>query len=461
MLKHQSISTRLALWYAMAASATLFVLFAAGYAILEAQLMHGLDMLNASEFGELRAHLIRDYQPDDPHFVEQRLRKAVERAHSLFYVSVRDARSGLVFASSNLQGGDLGAGRSAGKFTAQLPAIGEYRAGAFELQPLLVTVATPTAAARAQLHDYVRICAVLLLGMMAASAVIGTVLSRAALRPIRLISDTANRISSDRLDARIPVGPVQDEVSDLARMLNLMFDRLQLSFKEVRRFSAEASHELKTPLSLIRLHAEKMLRDGATPQQEEALLVQLEEIARLDQIIEELLFLSRAEANAISLKLDDVHPEAFLQWFAQDAQVLAEHHRLHFAHAHDGEGRVAVDQKRLRQVLLNLLTNAIKVSPPQAHITLRSTMEHGNWRLVMEDQGGGLPEHELDRIFQRFARVRQYEGDERGNGLGLAICRSIVHLHGGTILARNSDVRAGLDMVIELPAAARRTVAPS
>lgn len=442
----------------MAASATLFCLFAAGYVMLEAQLMHGLDMLNASEFGELRAHLMRDYRPDDPHFVEQRLRKAVERAQGLFYVSVRDARSGLVFTSNNLLGRELGAGRDAGTFTAQLPAIGEYRAGAFALQPLLVTVATPTVAARAQLHDYIRVCAVLLLGMMAASAVLGTVLSRAALRPIRLISDTANRISSDKLDARIPVGPVQDEVSDLARMLNLMFDRLQVSFKEVRRFSAEASHELKTPLSLIRLHAEKMLRDGATPQQEEALIVQLEEIARLDQIIEELLFLSRAEANAISLKLEDVLPEAFLQWFAQDAQALAEHHRLHFAHAHDGEGRAAVDQKRLRQVLLNLLTNAIKVSPPGAHITLRSTMENGNWRLVMEDQGGGLPESELERIFQRFARVRQYEGDDRGNGLGLAICRSIVNLHGGTIFARNSNLRSGLDMVIELPAAVRQAV---
>lgn len=442
----------------MAASTTLLCLFAAGYVMLEAQLMHGLDQLNASEFGELRAHLIREYRPDDAQFIEQRLRKAVERAHNLFYVSVRDAHTGLLFASGNLRGAELGTGSSTGKFTTWLPAIGELRAGAFELAPLVVTVGTPTVAARAQLHDYVRVCAVLLLGMMVASAVIGTVLSRAALRPIRLISDTANRISSDRLDARIPVGPVQDEVSDLARMLNLMFDRLQVSFKEVRRFSAEASHELKTPLSLIRLHAEKMLRDGATPQQEEALVVQLEEIARLDQIIEELLFLSRAEANAISLKLDEVHPETFLQWFAQDAQALAEHHRLHFVHAHDGEGRATVDQKRLRQVLLNLLTNAIKVSPPDAHITLRSTLENGVWRLAMEDEGAGLPEEELERIFQRFARVRLYEGDDRGNGLGLAICRSIITLHGGTIFARNGGPRIGLDMVIELPASPRRTI---
>jgi two-component system heavy metal sensor histidine kinase CusS len=303
--------------------------------------------------------------------------------------------------------------------------------------------------------------------MMAASLVIGIVLSRAALRPIRLISDTATRIGSDNLDQRIPVGAVRDEVSDLARMLNQMFDRLQASFNEVRRFSAEASHEVKTPLSLIRLHAEKMLRDGVTPQQEEALVVQLEEIARLDQIIEELLFLSRAEANAISLKLDDVHPAAFLQGFAQDAQVLCEHQGLHFAHTHDGEGRVPFDQKRLRQVLLNLLTNAIKASPPGAHVTLRSVLEERAWTLVMEDQGTGLPPHEHERIFERFVRVKQ--GDERGNGLGLAICRSIVTLHGGRIHARHGDHghgghdrhdgrggsnggNRGLEIVIELPA---------
>lgn len=451
MLWRQSISTRLAVWYAGAASATLFCLFTAGYFLLEAQLFHGLDLLNKSEFGELRAHLMREYHPDDPGFVEQRLRKPVERAGQLFYITIRDTRTNATFRSSNLGQARLELAAHNGAYNIDLPAGGELRAGVFRIEPLVVTVATPMHAVRAQLRDYVRVCAVLLAGMMAASLVIGIVLSRAALRPIRLISDTATRIGSDNLDQRIPVGVVRDEVSDLARMLNQMFDRLQASFNEVRRFSAEASHEVKTPLSLIRLHAEKMLRDGVTPQQEEALVVQLEEIARLDQIIEELLFLSRAEANAISLKLEEIHPAAFLQGFAQDAQVLCEHQGLRFAHTHDGEGRVPFDQKRIRQVLLNLLTNAIKASPPGAHVTLRSLLENGAWTLVMEDQGPGLPPHEHERIFERFVRVKQAEGDERGNGLGLAICRSIVTLHGGRIHARNGNAR-GLQIVMELPA---------
>lgn len=451
MLWRQSISTRLAVWYAAAASATLFCLFAAGYFILEAQLMHGLDQLNASEFGELRAHLMREYKPDDPQFVENRLRKPVERAHALFYVAIDDSRNQTTFRSNNLKQVELPTNPRRDAYNIVLPEAGELRASVFRVAPLVITVATPMQGARAQLHDYLRMCALLMVAMVAASLGIGIVLSRAALKPIRLISETANRIGSDNLDERIPVGVVNDEVSTLARMLNQMFDRLQGSFNEVRRFSAEASHELKTPLSLIRLHAEKMLREGVSPQHEEALIVQLEEIARLDQIIEELLFLSRAEANAISLQSADANPAAFLQWFAQDAQVLCEHHGLRFAQTHDGEGRVSFDRKRVRQVLLNLLTNAIKVSPPGAHITLRSVLEDGIWTLVMEDEGPGLPDHEHERIFERFVRVKRVDADDRGNGLGLAICRSIVTLHGGRIHARNG-VSQGLQVVIELPA---------
>jgi signal transduction histidine kinase len=437
------------MWYATAATATLFCLFGAGYLMLEAQLMHGLDSLNRAEFGELRAHLMRDYHPDDPNFVEQRLRKPVERAHNLFYVAIRDTRNDASFGSSNLRDTQLEKRDHNDNYEFTLQGTGEMRAGVFLLEPLVVTVATPMETVRAQLRDFLRICALLLLAMMVASLIIGTILSRAALRPIRLISETANRIGSDRLFERIPEGQVRDEVSDLARMLNAMFDRLQASFNEVRRFSAEASHELKTPLTLIRLHAEKMLREGVPAQHEEALLIQLEEIARLDQIIEELLFMSRAESNAISLKLDEINPGIFLQSFAQDAQALCEHYGLHFAQTHDGEGRMSFDQKRMRQVLLNLLTNAIKASPVAAHITLRSVLEHGCWTVTVEDQGVGLPVKEHERIFERFVRINQ-GGGERGNGLGLAICRSIVGLHGGRIHARNGPDH-GLQVVIEMP----------
>jgi two-component system heavy metal sensor histidine kinase CusS len=257
------------------------------------------------------------------------------------------------------------------------------------------------------------------------------------------------------LNQRIPVTDVHDEMSDLAHMLNQMFDRLELSFKQIRLFAAEASHELKTPLSLVRLHAEKMLMDGElSTKNEEAVHVQLGELARLDQIIEELLFLSRAEAHAITLNLKTVEPTYFLQTFAQDARVLAEHYGMCFNHTHAGEGLVSFDDKRLRQVLLNLLSNAIHVSPTGGRITLRSLLSDGVWRLCIEDEGPGVPSNDYERIFQRFVRLPVAGAQYKGSGLGLSICRSIVGLHQGRIFAAPTPSDKGLQMVIELPAPA-------
>src|SRR6202044_1719723 len=130
---------------------------------------------------------------------------------------------------------------------------------------------------------------------------------------------------------RSPVSQAKDEVSELASLLNQMFDRLEDSFNQIRRFTAEASHELKTPLSLARLQAEKLLVSGElAPAHEEALQMQLGGFARLSRIIEELLFLSKAEARVIALTLTPQDPREFLQALAADARVLAEHHGRRF-----------------------------------------------------------------------------------------------------------------------------------
>ena len=210
------------------------------------------------------------------------------------------------------------------------------------------------------------------------SIAIGYALSELMLRPVRVIQATANRIRSDNLNERIPVANVRDEMSQLARFLNQMFDRLETSFSEIRRFAAEASHELKTPLSLMRLHAERLLvDDSARPVARESVLVQLEEIGRVNHIIDELLFLSRADAGAVLVELTQHRPQSFLSIFAQDATVLAEHGGKRFTWSHHGEGSVGIDGKRIRQVLLNLLTNALNVSPPGALVHLDSTLVDG------------------------------------------------------------------------------------
>src|SRR5947207_944884 len=258
--------------------------------------------------------------------------------------------------------------------------------------------------------------------MLLASAGIGYGLSRIALRPVRLIQETANHISSENLSERIPVAAVKDEISDLARLLNQMFDRIEASFDQIRRFTADASHELKTPLSLVRLHAEKMLIDGnLTPTNKEAVQVQLEELARLNKIIDELLFLSRADARAIKIDLKVQDPESFLRGFAQDATALTEFKGRQFTYVHQGHGCAPFNEKWMRQVLLNLVTNALNASPPDGRITLSSLMENDSWRVSVEDEGPGLTPDQRSRIFERFVRFGPPSVDDRGSGLGLAI----------------------------------------
>ncbi len=452
-LQVRSISSRLAIWYALAATLTLTCLFAAGYQMLEHHLIHGLDLLNAAQFQQIKAHLHPEHETVDPDRIEERIRALTEASAALFYIDVHSAKTGTIFRSRNLSGRYIPDIKGQHSFNVAVDTIGELRVTEFVIGNFDVNIGTPLTGVRVVMEGYWEVCLGLLGTMIVISLVIGLWLSRMALRPIRSISDTANHISSDNLEARIPVTDVQDEVSDLARMLNQMFDRLESSFKQIRRFTAEASHELKTPLSLVRLHAEKILVDGGlSPSQEDSVHVQLDELARLDQIIEELLFLSRAEARAITLDLVPADPAAFLANFAQDAQVLAEHNGVRYAYNHDGMQLVPFDTKRLRQVLLNLLANALAVSPAGAAVTMRSLIGDGVWRLTLEDEGPGLPDEQKERVFERFVRLNA--GAYSGSGLGLAICRSIVELHQGKIFATDGRYGRGLQMVIELPAAA-------
>jgi two-component system heavy metal sensor histidine kinase CusS len=337
-------------------------------------------------------------------------------------------------------------------FNAKLPGIGELRVGEFILGPLDVTIATSLNNVRETMHHYSEICIWMLSVMVAINVAVGYGLSRLALRPVRLIRETASHISSDNLSARIPVAAVRDEMSELAQLLNQMFDRLESAFDQIRRFTAEASHELKTPLSLIRLQAEKLLVQGnLDAANEESVHMQLEEISRLSQIIEELLFLSRAEARDIDLLLAEHDPEALLASFSQDARVLSEHRGLQYVHSHHGMGTVLVEPRWLRRVLLNLLANALNASPPRGTVTLRSAVQGGVWRVSLEDQGPGVAAELRERIFERFFRLSGTLEDN-GSGLGLAICRSIISLHGGRIWADASPDSAGLRVVFTIPA---------
>ena len=452
----KSLGARLAAWYAFAATATLAGLFVAGYFLLHQHLLRGLDVLNAAEFEQIRARLGPDYRELDPVAIDERIREMTEYASVLFYVDIHGPASGTIFYSRNLQGQAIPDLKRASAFNAAVTGIGPLRVGEFLLDPYEVMIGTSLGQVDQLLRGYVEVCIGLLVAMLAASVAIGFGLSRLALRPVRLMQETASRIGSDNLSARIPVAAVEDEISNLARLLNQMFDRLESAFHQTRRFTAEASHELKTPLSLVRLHAEKLLvAGGLTPAQEETLQLQLEEIGRLNQIIEELLFLSRAEARAITLQRRRHDVRTYLATFVDDARVLAEARGRRFSEEITADGAAEFDGKWIRQVLLNLLANALDASPPGGRITLHSAVAAGVWRVALEDEGPGVPADQREKIFERFVRLAPdgspgHSGGS-GSGLGLAISRSIVALHRGTIRAEPGPDGRGLRLVFELP----------
>lgn len=351
----KSIGSRITLWYATTLTATLACLFIAGHFLLDHYLLRQLDELNEAQFKHLKATLGRDYAKLTPVEIDDRIRQATESASSLFYIDMHGPMTNRFFKSSNLHGQAIPDIAGERAYSVAIDNIGEVRVSEFQLAPFDVIVATPLAPVRELMTGYRLVFFGLLGTALVLSVVVGYGLSRLILHPVRVIQTTANRIRSDNLSQRIPVGNVKDEVSQLAAFLNQMFDRLEMSFAEIRRFAAEASHELKTPMSLVALHAERLLvSEGLTPQQRDSVAVILEELGRVNRIIDELLFLSRADAGAVLVELRAQSPVALLSAFAQDASALSEHDGKVFAWSHRGNGEVNVDGPRLRQVLLNL-----------------------------------------------------------------------------------------------------------
>ena len=450
----RSLGARLMLWYSVISTVTLAALVAVGFYLLNRHMVHSLDLLNLAEFENVKARLGPDHAGLEPDEIDKRMQLGGEDRALAFYIEIREADGRVVFSSRNLSGQQLStSGTRSEGFDVELPGIGELRAGRFPLQTRAVVVASPKALIDQVMDGYAQVGLVVVALGIVASVVAGLIFSHIALRPVRIIQETANRIHSDNLSERIPVSNVHDEVSDLARLLNEMFDRLESSFIQIRRFSAEASHELKTPLSLVRLHAEKLLVDeDLTPEQQEAVQVQMDEISRLEQIIEDLLFLSRAEARAVKLALRPGAPAEFLKTFIPDARVLAEHRGVRFSERIEGNGIVPFDSKWIRQVLLNLVINALNVSPRGSLVTLDSEITLESWRIAIEDEGAGVPADQRERIFERFVRLPTVGAEEvQGSGLGLAIARSVVKLHQGVIRAEAGPRKGGLRVVVELP----------
>ena len=450
-----TFTQRLTLRFALLVTGTTALVLVAGGWLLDHQTERGLELLHEVEAHELHELLGSDADLDAK-AIADRVAHDADSDAALFVIQVSDRGGRVLFRSDNL--GDTILARppdASAHWTTTLPFLGRVHLSASDHGPWLIMIGSPLEPSERLLRDYARIAAALLAAVALLSFALGKAFSRAALRPVRAIEETARRIRADNLSERIPVPAGRDELASLALLLNQTFDRLQASFEQIHRFSADASHELKTPLALIRLNAEKLSpRVAADPDAAGAVADILEEIAQLQQVIDRLLFIARSESGALKLERRPVSPDSLLLDFVDDARALAEDRGVRFALGRNDPGELPCAPDLLRQLFLNLVSNALAVSPPAGLVTLDSVAQSGTWRFTVTDEGPGLPEPQLARVFERFVRFenRPVAPDApRGHGLGLAICKGIVELHGGTIRAENRPDRPGLRVIAELP----------
>lgn len=282
----------------------------------------------------------------------------------------------------------------------------------------------------------------------------GYLLARRALQPIQQMTRRAEEITSESLHERLPVAAGDGELADLARVFNGMLSRLEQSFEQLRRFTSDASHELRTPLTAIRSVGEVSLGKHASPEEyRDVIGSMLEEANRLTRVVESLLTISRADAGQVQLQRTRFPAAKLARDCAALYEVLLEERGLHLVHCGDESAMVDGDWLLLRQALLNIVHNAIKVSPDGGTIRIRVATEDEQVLIDVEDRGPGIPGEDIPRLFDRFYRVDPGRAREAGGtGLGLSIAQWSVVAHRGRIEVR-SQLGAGTTFRISLPAA--------
>lgn len=299
----------------------------------------------------------------------------------------------------------------------------------------IVQVGTSLQSVEEALH---RLLVVLLLTgpvALGLSLIGGWFLAGRALRPVDQITSAAHRITASDLSQRLSVPTSSDEIGRLATTFNDMIARLEASFRQIRQFSADASHELRTPLTVMKGESELALRRSRSADEYKAVLESnLEEIDRLSRIVDELLFLSRADLGQVKLERQVVRLDALVTDIQRQASVLGQDQQIHVALGAVDPVEVLGDEWRLRELLLNLVDNAIKYSWPGGTIELSLTRQAPMARLTVSDRGIGIPPDSRSRIFDRFFRAENARThSKKGTGLGLALCKWIVEAHQGRI----------------------------
>lgn len=284
-----------------------------------------------------------------------------------------------------------------------------------------------------------------------ATVLLGYFMAKKTLKPVDQIRKAAVKISSTNLDERIDVKGRKDELSRLAETFNAMINRLKESFARINQFSLDVSHELKTPLTILKGETEVALRKDRDKEEYKRLLVSsLEEVDRMTKIIDDLLLLSKSDPKNVRLNLEDISLKDLIVEICLDMQIFAEKKGIDLSMGDLGDVRIMGDELKLRRMLLNIVENGIKYTQSGGKVVVSSSVDDGHVRIDVQDNGAGIAKEDINYVFDRFYQADRSRKREGGSGLGLSISKWIAEAHKGTIHVESQPMSGSL-FSIKLP----------
>ena len=281
--------------------------------------------------------------------------------------------------------------------------------------------------------------------------VVGYFMAKKALRPVDQIRRAAVKISSSNLDEKIDITGRRDELGRLAETFNAMIGRLKDAFQRINQFSIDVSHELKTPLTILKGETEVALRkEREKDDYRKLLLSNLEEIDRMSCIIDDLLLLSKADTKEIKLNIEEVALRDLIMDVCMNMKVVADKKSVELQISELEDVRLKGDELKLRRMLLNVVENGIKYSHVGGKVSVSSFINDGYAWIDVKDNGIGISEDDIKYVFDRFYRADRSRKRESGSGLGLSISRWIAGAHKGSIEVKSQPAQGSV-FTIKLP----------
>jgi heavy metal sensor kinase len=461
VLNIRSLRFRLAVWY-FCTVAVICSLAATGYWFaIDAALNHALDEGLRYRLMGLR-HFLEDVGPGGNEEIAARLDE-ISQLGELYQVF--DANGVLIAQSRGLSRHGVprrpprelafeiryGAGGTEG-----FPLRLAWQKVTVRGKALILGVADPQRKYEGVLRAFTSVLLLSTPFILALATVCGLWLGRRALAPVARITDDARAITEGNLSARLAVPDSRDELQQLSETLNEMLDRIEQSFTRTKQFTADASHELRAPMTLIHTAAEYSLRrERSREELVESLQKILRESRRTTALVDDLLLLARGDAGKETAELESTDAEPLVRDIAQQATAMATARNIHVdLQLEAGTLPVKANEAHLRRLLLILVDNALKFTPSGGAVTIAGSKDATDVTISVADTGIGISPEDLPHIFERFWRADRVRSREAGGtGLGLTIAKQIAEQHGAH-LGVQSEVGRGSVFTVRLPRAA-------